>query len=70
MIIWMQVVHNGLQRLDMFRWMCGKTRNDKVKNRYQRNLETKLIEDNILIYKLSLFGHVQHNHKDICKKRA
>ena len=44
----------------MLRWMCGKTRKDKIKNeRFQKHLGIVTIGDKIRQTHLRWFGHVQ-----------
>ena len=55
----------------MLRWMCGKTRMDKVRNEDIRSLVgIASIEDKMREYRLRLFGHVGRRPIDAPVRRV
>ena len=51
----------NVAEMKMLRWMCRKTRKDKIKNeRFRKHLGVASIRDKIRKTRLRWFGHVQH----------
>ena len=50
----------SVAEIRMFRWMCDKTRRDKVRNEYiLTKIGVALIEENMRENRLRWFGHVR-----------
>ncbi|KAI8572176.1 hypothetical protein RHMOL_Rhmol01G0177900 [Rhododendron molle] len=55
----------------MLRWMCGKTRRDRIRNEIVREMVgVAPIEEKLSENRLRWFGHVYHRPEDAAVKRA
>ena len=55
----------------MLRWMCGKTRRDRIRNEIVREMVGVVpIKDKLRENRLRWFGHVYHRPEDAVVKRA
>ncbi|RXI00577.1 hypothetical protein DVH24_000811 [Malus domestica] len=61
----------GVAEMRMLRWMCGHTKNDKIRN---ENIRSKVgvaeIEGNVRENRLRWFGHVQRRSTDALVRRC
>ena len=65
-----QVIKMSVAEMRMLRWMCGKTRNDRIRNVNIRDMVgVALIEDNIR-ERLRWFGHICRRPIDAVVRRS
>ena len=65
-----QVTKMSIADMRMLRWMCGKTRNDRIKNANIHNrLGVTQIEDKLRDNRLWWFGHICHMSTDAVVRR-